>query len=488
MAARQCSRIGVQLSLGALVWLGAGCDDTGTGAPRGLDIGDALAAIEGVAAVDEQALGGDYRRFTISFEQPVDHGDPDGPRFTQALTLLHRDREAPVVLVSTGYHDFLDGRLTEPARLLDANQIVVEHRYFGSSRPAPLDWAHLDIEQAAADHHRVIEALAPLYAGAWISTGISKGGTTSVFHRRFYPDDVVATVAYVAPISFAVGDDRYEAFFTTIGETIDDATGGTAGTDCRRRLHDLQRELLVRRDALEDRFADMAAARGYTFERFDGIGRALETAAVELEWTFWQYLGLGACDLVPGTGAGDDEIAVFVDIIGVLWTMSDQQIAQFEPYYHQAATQMGYPGIPREHIADLLEFDYLADFARLLPAGAGAAHDPAPMRDIADWLASEGERVILVYGAHDPWTGGAFDIGQARDSYSFIAPSTSHEAQLRDLPGEVHEQAADALYEWIQTQQHTTTVWSRPAAAPATLAELRVFLRERFPARPRLGL
>ena len=40
---------------------------------------------------------------------------------------------------------------------------------------------------------------------------------TSVYHRRFYPDDVDATVAYVAPISFGAPDDRYIDFLANVG-------------------------------------------------------------------------------------------------------------------------------------------------------------------------------------------------------------------------------------------------------------------------------
>ena len=72
----------------------------------------------------------------------------------------------------------------------------------------------LNIWQAATDHHRIVEALKPLYAGKWISTGASKGGMTSIYHRRFYPGDVDGTVAYVAPNDVVNGEDSaYDRFF-----------------------------------------------------------------------------------------------------------------------------------------------------------------------------------------------------------------------------------------------------------------------------------
>ena len=72
-------------------------------------------------------------------------------------------------------------------------------RTVNRSAPASMDWSKLDIWQAATDHHRLVTALKPLYPARWISTGASKGGMASVYHRRFYPADVTATIAYVAP-------------------------------------------------------------------------------------------------------------------------------------------------------------------------------------------------------------------------------------------------------------------------------------------------
>jgi hypothetical protein len=464
----------------AVAWLGAGCSDDApgdrvdAGAPGGMDpLAETLAGIEGVVSVDERGPIGSYRQFEIRFEQPVDHGDLAGPRFTQKLTLLHRDVAAPMVLASTGYHDFLSPSRTEPTTLLDANQIVIEHRYFGESRPEPLDWAYLDIAQAASDHHRVVTAFEPLYPGAWISTGASKGGSASVFHRRFYPGDVDGTIAYVAPISFEVGDTRYASFFDELDQAL--------GDDCVERVRAVQRRALIERDALEEYFAGTGVTGGYTFERMGGLSRAFETAVVELEWTFWQYWGVGSCPLVPDAVDSTDVVAGFIDLTGVLGSMSDQQLEVFEPYYYQSGTEMGYPGVPFEHLADLLRFDYEAGFELVLPDGLDPipAHDPAPMRDVADWLASEGERILFVYGAHDPWTAGQFELGQASDSYLYLAPATNHGATIGNL-AEIDRQAAlEALSAWAGSPGQPAAV--RAVEIPALQAASAV-------PRPRLGL
>ena len=140
-----------------------------------------------------------YRLFLLTYDQPADHDQPGGTRFPQRMALLHRDEAAPMVLYSTGYFINPTSGRTELTRLINANQLLVEHRYFEPSRPQPTDWKLLTIEQAARNHHRIVSALKPLYGAKWLSSGGSKGGMTSIFHRRFFPDDVDGTVAYVSP-------------------------------------------------------------------------------------------------------------------------------------------------------------------------------------------------------------------------------------------------------------------------------------------------
>ncbi|MFG2904052.1 hypothetical protein ACGF13_03135 [Kitasatospora sp. NPDC048286] len=53
----------------------------------------------------------------------------------------------------------------EPTEPLNANQVSTGQRFFGASPPDPADWNDLNIQQAAADHHHVVEALCQVYPG-----------------------------------------------------------------------------------------------------------------------------------------------------------------------------------------------------------------------------------------------------------------------------------------------------------------------------------
>ncbi|HLM74314.1 MAG TPA: S28 family serine protease, partial [Polyangiaceae bacterium] len=250
----------------------------GAGGTADIDILEQLNAIPGVTATEEISAIDGYRYFMIDFEQPVDHADPDGQHFTQRLLLHHKDQAAPFVLASTGYYLWLPSQyLEEPADLLDANQLIVEHRYFYPSRPDPADWTLLNIAQAASDHHRIVEVLRPIYEGKWISTGVSKGGMTSIYHRRFFPGDVDGTVAYVAPHSDGIDDPRYAEFLGQVGDAA-----------CRQKLKDFQREVLIRRSSMLPRLESLASKYNVTFNII-GIEPSLESSVIGLGFAFWQY-------------------------------------------------------------------------------------------------------------------------------------------------------------------------------------------------------
>ncbi|MGC5410129.1 aminopeptidase, partial [Streptomyces sp. DT225] len=124
------------------------------------------------------------------------------------------------------------------------------------SRPSPADWSKLDIWQAASDEHRVFTALKRIYSENWLTTGGSKGGMTATYYERFYPKDMDGVVAYVAPNDVVNKEDSaYDRFFAEVGTE-----------ECRDKLGGVQREALIRRAPLEEKYARYAAGNGYTFD------------------------------------------------------------------------------------------------------------------------------------------------------------------------------------------------------------------------------
>lgn len=396
-----------------------------------LDIADQLAALPGVTVTEltpTHAPAG-YRYFQLQVTQPVDHAVPSGATFTQEVSLLHRDATAPMIAATTGYDDYIHDRAAEPTRLLAANQISIEHRFFGTSRPDPADWSTLTVRQAADDEHAIIALLSGIYHGPWVTTGASKGGMTAVFHRRFYPDDVAGTLAYVAPLSLAIPDARYAPFLDDVGTPA-----------CRDAVRAIAREMLEnRRAALVALAQDQADTTGLVYTRI-ALGPAVEAAIADLEWTFWQHYGLAACPAVPATNATDQDLFDFLDLVSPVGFSADGDTAAYEAYFYQAYAQLGSPGpvsvrgdSPPAQLAALRQYTE-DDYVGTLPLGEPVpVHDPAIMADIDQWVRTAGHRLVFVYGQWDPWTAGAFQLGAATESLAAVVAQGTHGSRVMDL-------------------------------------------------------
>ena len=194
-----------------------------------------------------------------------------------------------MVLYTGGYNVSQNPTRAEPTRIVDGNQLSVEQRFFSPTPAAAgrlVEARHLAGGDRPSPPDRGARPTST--RGNWISTGGSKGGMTSVYHRRFYPGDVDGTVAYVAPndvVNFE--DSAYTRFFRTVGDAA-----------CRDALVALQREALGRRRA-ELLGAPEGRRGGRTAGRSSNtIGtpdRSLELSVLDTAWAFWQYQTAADC-------------------------------------------------------------------------------------------------------------------------------------------------------------------------------------------------
>ena len=426
------------------------------------DILDELRAIPGMTATEQSTMLPGYRFFLLEYEQPVDHHDPASPKFVQRMTLLHHDYAAPMVVYNSGYFVSTRGSRTQIAQLTNANQLSMEYRFFTPSRPEPADWTKLTIEQAASDQHQITQVLKQrLYPGKWLTTGASKGGMTSLFHRRFYPDDADGTVAYVAPFDYP--DDEVQSATNRYMVFLDNV-----GTDptCRQKLKDFQNLALARRDAMKTRMRQVA-----TFTQILGEDRALEFAVEELPFIFWQYGGQSRCTTIPASSANDDTVFKFLDDTIDMASYGDTDLTAYLPYYHQSATQLGYPIDDESYLVGLLypgadtANAYIPANIPTPPYDGGAA-----MRDVQSWIASSGQHLMLIYGQNDPWSAGAVDLGAATDSFKYIAPGGNHGSSIASLATDDANAATATVMRWAGLAARTSA--SAPGEQTAEQVEL----------------
>ncbi|MBK9031896.1 MAG: aminopeptidase [Myxococcales bacterium] len=442
------------LAVASALALTACGDDSGAGPDATIDApsGDILAQLQGLPEVDhvveQPTTRAGYRYFELWFTQPIDHDHPEAGTFLQYATLIHTDAAAPLVLLHTGYGNWYYDYPGEVARLFHANQLVIEHRFFRTSRPPALaDWAFLTIAQAAADHHRITVAMRRLYRGPVLETGASKGGMTSIYHRRFFPDDVDVTLAYVAPISFAAPDYAYEPYLEGVGPPA-----------CKAALRAVQAEMLrSRRAALESRAAAEAVERGRSYQRIT-LPAAVESAVISLEWAFWQYAGVGYCGAIPPVTGTDDELWDFLQVISEVGSSDDDNLAEFEAYYYQAETELGYPGTMDEHLDGLTAFPSSA-YDGAYPQGVTRpAYAATAMTDVDSWVRASGARILFLYGEWDPWSGGMFDPAGRPDDLRVVAPQAPHGAGITDLSAADQAEVLARLRAWTGVEPDLTNL------------------------------
>jgi len=261
--------------------------------------------------------GDKYLKYDLQIRQPIDHKHPEKGYFYQHAILLHKGFAKPTVLQNDGYwlYDYRD----ESEQIFDANNINMEYRFYGNSKPDSIPWQYLTIEQATTDMHVINKMFRDIYKGKWISTGVSKGGETSIYYKYFYPDDVDLTIPYVAPLDNSLEDKRIYHFFDTIGTT-----------ECRNKIFQLQTFLLQHEDEALEKLKWYSKGAGLHYTYTGSIGKSFEYAVMEYSFAFWQYND--ECDSIPVNKSLDDYIRSLLKVSDI-YAFSDEGIKLFEAHY-----------------------------------------------------------------------------------------------------------------------------------------------------------
>jgi len=403
------------------------------------DIYDLLVAIPGMSVVERDATNAESRFFELIYQVPIDHEDPGAGDFGITMTLIHRDTDAPMVLFTTGYHNYFYDNEVELSRLVGGNQLSLEKRFTGASIP-DADWTKLNAAQVAADGHAVVEALKSVYDAPWLRTGGSLGGEDAVYHHYFYPEDFVGVVSYVAPFVLGLADSRFVDHFAT---AVDQGCQGT--------LEELQARMLTKeREGLIEQLEERVELD--EISRLGSYDRALQTLVLELPWNVWQSYGPLACASLP---AADDPELGAVELIGLLDEyvgvsgVTDARFATFDAYSYQAFTQLGRPAVPLAHLGGLIDPDYVDLETGAPPPGVALPFDADFLPAIHSWVATEATDIVFIYGDLDPWSAGKIDAADNPSVASYHNPNGLHGANMAQLsPGERAAIEAE-IGEWL---------------------------------------
>lgn len=405
------------------------------------DFSRALRALPDVVSVTPLSRGNFVQKLEVMFRQPLDHSDPGKGSFSQRFFVCHVGADRPTVIVTEGYGASYAANvryLDEIAFHLNANIVVVEHRYFGPSTPSPRDWDYLTVENSMNDLHRINQAVRRLYPGKWISTGISKGGMTTIMYKTYFPEDTDAGVAYVAPVCFAVEDGRHEPFIERC------ATPGQHAV-----VVNFQREILERREEVFPLFHRLCTELELRFRIPEE--EVYDLCVLEYSFAFWQW-GTPV-ESVPATGSPVEELFKhWVTVSG-----PDYFAIKDEPsFYVQAARELGYYGYDTRPFEGLMKPDAAQKYLYrvMLPEDAqDIVFSPQVAEDIYEYLKNNDPRLIFVYGEYDPWSAVAVEerLFEGKENMMLtIEPGGSHRARIRTLPPAVRGEVWQRLEEWIK--------------------------------------
>ena len=399
---------------------------------------DRFNSLPGVSAVEIDPYYNFPQAFEIEVTQAVDHNNPDGQNFTQRIFLKHVDESLPMVINTAGYGATVKSG-SDLNYFFASNHISVVHRYCENAKPDPLNWQYLTIKQAAADHHHIIKLFKTIYKGKWVSTGRSKGGEAALFHKRFYPEDVQATVAFVAPLVIGMLDSRFLDFFETAYDE-----------DCLTIIHQFQRRLLENRDDLLVRFVNWFPDNGYHLTA-DPIAE-FESAVRWYKWDFWQH-HICDCTAIPDTNDSIDEMfAHFAEVINISF-FSDERREYFKPSFYQTVTELGTPAFNTDYLNDLFigEISLFEDWIEYFESqGIQIDFNPEPVLDVIQWLQTKGNNIIYIYGSVDPWTAAAIELTGQTNAIKIIQEGADHRIKISDLDDK--ELVFDALKNWLNVE------------------------------------
>ena len=397
----------------------------------------AISAIKEIRPLETSEFS---EKYVTYFTQPLDHRHPEKGSFRQRVIVSHVGFDRPTVIVTEGYgaaYALRSQYREELSKLLNANMIFVEYRYFLESTPEPKDWQYLTAENSADDLHAITTAFKNIYPGKWIATGISKGGQTTLLYRTFYPDDVDISVPYVAPLCYGVEDGRHEPFLHKVSTP-----------ENRKIIEDFQLEALKRKATLLPRFEKYCTEKNYSFRA--PIEEIYDYSVLEYSFALWQW-GTPISS-IPATTASDDEI--FSHLLAISepgYFTADSPNASF---FVQAARELGYYGYDVQPFKQYLSIQSSEGYLHrlMLPEELkDMPFDKTLSKKITKFLKKQDPKMIFIYGQNDPWTAaGVTWLKNKKNIHVFIQPNGSHLARINTLPEAEKAEVMELINEWLK--------------------------------------
>ena len=383
-------------------------------------------------------------KYVFFIRQQLDAKDASKGYFEQRVVLCHRGFDRPTVLVTEGYnarYAMRENYMDELSKLFETNVITVEYRYFDQSMPKPCNWDYMTVENSLYDLHNVNQTLHAIYKGKWISTGISKGGQTTMFYRAYFPNDVDISVPYVAPLNKSVEDGRHEKFLQYEVSTKEN----------RQKVLDLQLLLFKRKAALLPMLEQYCKDQKFTFNV--PIAEIFDFIVMEYSFAFWQW----GDDLakIPTSKASDKELFDYLMRISEPGYFSNQN-PNF-PFNYQAARELGYYGYYTDPFKKYLSIKSTKGYLKRLMVPKGqedVQFSPVLYNNTVDFLTKNDPKMVYIYGDIDPWSAsGVYGLPFTKNKknlHVYMCKGGSHRTRINSFPEPTRQEIIQLISNWLK--------------------------------------
>ena len=404
-----------------------------------------LCALDCVSEVQPLETTCFKEKYVLKMEQQVDWKTSAKGTFGERIFVGLKGLDEPTVIVTEGYsasYGLNPGYEEELSRLFDANVVLCEYRYFSQSVPVPTNWDYMTVDNSLADYHHVRQVFGQLFKGKWISTGISKGGQTTMFYRATYPDDVDVSVSYVAPLNRAVEDGRHEKFLAKKVGTKEE----------RKVIRQAMQELMRRKPELMKLFHAYCEENDYQFLMSEED--VYDYCVLEFPFALWQW-GTPVSSIPELTSDEDDE--VWFDCL--MKVSSPDYFAypsQYMPFDVQAAKELGYYGYSLKPIKKWTSLKSTKGYLKKmwLPDSLRKYDfDPALYKRTVKYLKKEDPKHIFIYGEIDPWSSSGvctwLNCKKKKNMRVYVQPRGSHKARINNMPERMKTEIINRLTNWL---------------------------------------
>ena len=403
-----------------------------------------LCALEGVSNVIPLESTKFQEKYVMKLEQQVDWKTCSKGTFGERIIVGLKGLDKPTVIVTEGYFAYYGMRPDyeeELSQLFDANVILCEYRYFAESVPQPTNWDYMTVDNSLGDYHHVRELFGQLFTGKWISTGISKGGQTTMFYRATYPDDVDVSVSYVAPLNKSVEDGRHEPFLAKKVGTKDE----------RNEVFDAQEELMERKTRLLPRFEQYVKDKNYHFSV--SAADVYDFCVMEYPFALWQW-GTPVSSIPEDDASDEVWFKNFMDVSSPDYFSCP---SDFTPFFVQAARELGYYGYSRKGLKKWQSVKSTKGYLYriMLPAELREIKfDKTLYKRTVKYLKKNDPKHIFIYGEIDPWSAsgvaGWLDCSKKQNMRVYVQPRGSHRARIGNMPEGMKAEIMSRLTEWLK--------------------------------------